>query len=143
MISTYEIWSYNLLQIVNLLSTPNRDLIPSSPVYTKLNHTTRAQVPFLLSGIFASLGYRPYKDTSPISSETEQNATVFRVRCRLSAGFTPFCCKLLGEPLISLMSQFPDRQNYNNTNLINLQRKVNLSIPYKNPGIQQAHSKWQ
>ena len=71
MISTYEIWSYNLLQIVNLLSTPNRDLIPSSPVYTKLNHTTRAQVPFLLSGIFASLGYRPYKDTSPISSETE------------------------------------------------------------------------
>ena len=38
----------------------------------------------------------------------------------LSAGFTPFCCKLLGEPLISLMSQFPGLQNYDNTNLINL-----------------------
>ena len=75
MINSYEILSYNLLQIViqtvNLISIPNRDLIPSSPVYIKLNHRTQAQVPFLLTGIFASFGCKYYKDTNPISSEAE------------------------------------------------------------------------
>ena len=75
MINSYEIWSYNLLhiviQIVNLISIPNRDLIPSNTVYIKQNHTTQAQVHFLPNGIFASFGYKSYKDTSPISSEAE------------------------------------------------------------------------